>query len=605
MSNTTIDQKKFWGIRLELWICLFLVLATITIYWQVRHHDFTDFDDRTYVSANQHVSMGITKKSMKWSFSFENKDKTYWHPLTWISHMVDVELHGMNPRGHHLTNVIFHIVNTLLLFLVLRHMTGALWKSALVASLFALHPLNVESVAWVAQRKNVLSTFFWMLTMLTYIRYTQRPNPGRYGWVVIAFGLGLLSKPMLVTLPFVLLLLDYWPLKRFGFDRQENVPLAAYFMLSLSNFKESVALRLILEKIPLLVFSALTIYLSSSALQHHGSVIPLEDVSLKLRVANALVSYIRYLYKALWPQNLAFFYPYPTSVPLWEILGALLLLMGVSIMVIRLLKSQPYLAVGWFWYLGTLVPVIGIMQAGLWPAIADRWAYIPLIGIYIMVAWGASALLAKWPYRKPGLAVIFVAVIVVSMTISHRQIRYWSNSLTLCQHALEVTAKNFLTLYAMGFALADQGRMTEAVNHYSESLRLNPNYADTHYNMGIALVALKNDQEAAKHYREVLRIDPDDVQAYNNLGNTLFRRGMIDKAIHHYLSALRIKPDFVLARNNLAAALIRQGKIEEAIHHYREALRYKPEDIGTQKDLKTALALLRKKGQGTVSSQTP
>ena len=592
--NSDIEKPSLFTLRYEFAVCLFLVLAVLAVYGQVRQHDFADFDDRLYISANQHVLKGLTIENIRWAFSFEDKDKTYWHPLTWLSHMLDVQFYGKNPGGHHLSNVLFHIANTLLLFLVLRRMTGAFWKCAFVASLFALHPINAETVAWIAERKNVLSTSFWMLTMLAYIRYTERPGLRRYGWVIVAFALGLMAKPMLVTLPFVLLLLDYWPLGRFEPGLSEKGSVRVSLKSLRSNFRESVIFRKILEKIPLLVLSTAAIALSSASLQHHGVVIPLQEVSLKLRLANAVVSYCRYLGKVIWPQNLAFFYPYPTSVPLWETIGAVLLLTGISMVALRFLKSRPYLAIGWFWYLGTLVPVIGIMQAGLWPALADRWAYIPFIGIYIMVSWSFSDLLTKWPYKKVGIPVACAILIISLMVTTHRQARNWADSITLSRHALEITAVNFFAHYTMGFALADQGRMAEAVNHYSESLRLNPNYADTHYNMGIALSALKKSEEAARHYREALRIDPNDFQAYNNLGNTLFLQGEIDEAINHYRSALRIKPQYAMAHKNLGAALIRKGQAREAVYHLQEALRIQPQDPLAKKNLKIALALLAK-----------
>lgn len=591
--GSDIDKGSWFTIRYEIFVCLFLVLAVIAIYWQVRHHDFTDFDDRTYVTANQHVLKGLSKESLQWSLSFEEKDKTYWHPLTWLSHMLDVQFYGKNPRGHHLSNVLFHIANTLLLFFILSRMTGTVWKAAFAASLFALHPINVESVAWIAERKNVLSTFFWMLTMLTYIRYTERPGFSRYGWIIITFALGLMAKPVLVTLPFVLLLLDYWPLRRFELVQSKHRSIWLSLKELLSNLRETLFFRLILEKIPLMVLSIAAIYLSSASLQYHGVVIPFEEVSLKLRLANAVVSCVQYLGKAIWPKNLAFFYPYPTSVPLLAIIGAVLLLTCISIAVLGFLRSKPYLAIGWFWYLGTLVPVSGIMQAGLWPAMADRWAYVPFIGLYIMVSWGFSELIGKWSYKKLAIPVICAALIISLMVTSHRQVRHWTNSMTLSRHAIEVTTDNFLTHYAMGFALADQGRMAEAVKHYSESLRLNPNYADTHYNMGIALSALNKRDEAVKHYREVLRIDPDDFQAHNNLGNNLFLQGKIDEAIDHYLSALRIQPDYAMAHKNLGAALIRNSQARQAVYHLQEALRIQPHDAQAMKNLKIALALLK------------
>ena len=358
-------------------ICLGLVISILLCYWQVRNYEFINFDDDLYVTDNRNVQAGINRSGIKWAFSFEDKNKTHWHPLSWLSHMTDIQLYGMNPGQHHLTNVIFHIFNTLLLFFVLYRMTGKVWQPAIVAALFGVHPLNVESVAWVAERKNVLSTFFFMLTLLAYALFSEKPNTFRYLLIVIFFIFGLLSKPMLVTLPFVLLLIDIWPLGRIE-------------LLQPGNKRWCILGRLILEKIPLFILSGLSTFLGSASLQGLGSYISLQTAPMTLRLSNALVSYVKYMGKMIWPHNLAVFYPFPKIIPIYQTLGAFILLVWVSFMFFAAFKRRPYLTIGWLWFLGTLVPVIGLIQVGLWPALADRWAYLPMIGLLIIATWGGG-----------------------------------------------------------------------------------------------------------------------------------------------------------------------------------------------------------------------
>ena len=361
--------------RSEFIVCLFLVVITIMAYRQLPSHDILSFDDNAYITQNIHVHEGITRENIAWAF--RSVDFAYWHPLTWLSHMFVFQIFGMNPFMHHLINLFLHIANILLLFIVLKRMTGSLWRSAFVAALFALHPLNVESVAWASERKNVLSTFFWMLTMLTYVRYAECPGFYRYLMTFFVFALGLMAKPMLVTLPFVLLLLDYWPLCRFKLSQSGGM--GHGFSQSIpSGSRWSPVLRLVLEKVPFLSLSAVCIYLSSLSVQHLGIVISTASVPMKLRIYNALVSYVSYIKKMVWPHNLAVYYPYPESIPFWKVAGSVSFLVCVSILVFRALRSKPYLAVGWLWYIGTLVPAIGLTQAGLWPAIADRFSYVPM-----------------------------------------------------------------------------------------------------------------------------------------------------------------------------------------------------------------------------------
>ncbi|MBW2440644.1 MAG: hypothetical protein JRH12_09235, partial [Deltaproteobacteria bacterium] len=390
-------------------ICLFLVLVTFAVFCRVYGYDFVNFDDDVYVTENPRVRSGLTPDNIAWAFRAEN---VYWHPLTWISHMVDVQIWGLDPGPQHLTNLIFHMLNALLLFLALNRMTGALWRSVFVAALFALHPINVESVAWVAERKNVLSTFFMMLTLLAYGFYAAKPGLVRYLMLVALFVLGLLAKPMLVTLPFVLLLLDYWPLGRFSV-RDATVK------------RSDRVLSLILEKVPLFLLSGLSVIASSVSVQAIKS---LEAVPMTMRLGNALVSYMKYMGKMFWPFNLAVFYPYPQSISAGQLLGSIIILVMVSGFAIFLLKQHAYFAVGWFWYLGTLVPVCGLVQAGLWPAMADRWAYVPLIGLYIAIVWGIAELVEKHPSCRKPISVTAILVIGILCATTWLQLGYWKNS---------------------------------------------------------------------------------------------------------------------------------------------------------------------------------
>jgi tetratricopeptide (TPR) repeat protein len=565
MSKKDIHNEIFFNIRRDVLVCFFLVIVTLVLYGQVRNHSFINFDDHFYVSENPHVLGGLTFEGFCWAFKFP--DHAYWHPLTWLSHMMDCELYGLNPGRHHLTSVFFHIANTLLLFLLFRLMTGAVWRSAFIASVFAFHPINVDSVAWVAERKNVLSTFFWMLAMLVYWYYTKSPGIYRYFLLVLVFSLGLLAKPMLVTFPFLLLLLDFWPLERLRIGKLGG--------------ERSLAFRLVMEKVPLLVLSLFIICIISLWFQERTKIITTETVPMLLRIENALVSYVSYIGKMIWPQNLAFFYPYPSEVPMWQVTAAGLLLLSITVLVIRALKTAPYLGVGWMWYLGTLFPVIGLIQGGLWPAMADRWAYVPLIGLFVFIAWSVPELLARWRYRGVVLAVSAGIVLSIFVAATWVQVRYWKNSITLCEHTIAVTSDNSVARYNLGVALAEQGRTAEAIYHYKEVLRISPYYVDAYNNLGNALKKEGQLPEAIDHYSEALRIDPNYEKAHNNLGNTLAKLGDTDAAIYHYSAALRINPDYVDAHNNFGNALAKQGKTSEAIDHYKEALRIDPNSFVT------------------------
>ena len=579
---------------LALIVILFLALATFTAFWQVRNHDFVNLDDDVYVTANRHVRAGLTREGVTWAFTSTHAG--FWIPLTYLSFMLDSQLYGMNPGGGHFTNLLLHIANTLLLFLVLKRMTRALWHSAFVAALFALHPLHVESVAWVTERKDVLSTFFWMLTMGVYVRYTERPELSRYLLALLFFALGLMAKPMLVTLPFVLLLIDYWPLERLRFAQSGGK--RTQHCVS-PGHRRSFTFPLIWEKVPFFALSSGASILTFLAHQHSGGMVSLELLPAKTRIANALVSYVSYIGKTIWPHHLAVFYPHPGMFPTWQIAGAGLLLVCISILVIRAAQTRPYLVVGWLWYIGTLLPVIGLLQVGL-QSMADRFTYVPLIGLFLIIAYGIPDLMKRWRYRIIALMISAGVVLSAFMLSTWFQVRYWHNTITLLEHTLEITANNDLAHTNLASFLAQQGKFHDAIAHCSEALRINPVNARAHNNMGVALAGLWRLDGAIGHYAEALRIKPNFAEAYNNLGNALARQSKFYKAIGHYDQALRINPNYADAYNNLANALAGLGKFDEAIDHYAQALRINPDYAAAQYNLKAALRKLGK--QSSVSN---
>ncbi|MBI3620814.1 MAG: tetratricopeptide repeat protein [Nitrospirae bacterium] len=577
----------------SLFISLLLMVITITVFWPVGEHGFIAYDDDQYVTENRQVQQGVTLQGVQWAFTTVRAGN--WHPLTWLSHMLDVDLYGMSPAGHHLTNLLLHVGNVLLLLGVLRRLTGALWPSAFVAALFAVHPLHVESVAWIAERKDVLSALFWLLTLWAYLCYTEQPGVRRYLLVVLTFAAGLLAKPMLVTLPFVLLLLDYWPLGRFP-SGQWSAPAKRWQIW-----------RLMREKAPLAVLSFASCMVTYAAQQAGGAIKTFGVISLSARIENALVAYVSYIGLLLWPHNLAVFYPHPgPTLPLWQVAGAVVALGGVTLLVLLAGKRLPYLAVGWFWYLGTLVPVIGLVQVG-GQAMADRYTYLPFTGLFIIIAWGVSDLTAGWRHQKRVLALVAVGVLTVLVAAAWVQIGYWRTSVTLFEHALEVTGGNYVAhnglanelarqgrlkeaedqyLQALqikpdfaeahnnfGLLLAQQGKLEIAVAHYSKALWLEPNLARAHYNLGIVLAQQDKFYEAGAHYTQAILSMPDFADAYNNLGIVLARQGKLDEAMSHFREALRLRPDLIPAHNNLGQVLAKQGKYDEANHHLLEALR--------------------------------
>jgi len=556
-----------------------MVLTTAAAFWQFHKYNYINYDDGVYVYENAYVKNGLTGAGLAWAF------KTFhggnWHPLTWLSHMLDCELFGLRPGMHHLINLLFHLANTLLLFLVFKKMTGTMWRSAFAAAMFAVHPLHVESVAWIAERKDVLSTLFWISTIWAYARYAECPGFIRYLLIMIFFILGLMAKPMLVTLPFVLLLLDYWPLGRLQLGRTASEP-------EICRRTDS-ALSLIIEKLPLLGLAAFSCVMTFISEQSGGSVSALDQLNTGVRMANALVSYVAYIRKTIWPFDLAVFYPLSGTVAIWKVVGAALLLMFLSGIFLWAFRKRPYFGVGWLWYLGTLVPVIGLVQVGT-QAMADRYTYVPLIGLFIIIAWGVSDLLEKRPYGKVVLSIIAFLTISMMMGTTWFQVRHWRNSVTLFTRAIDVTSNNYIAHNNLGLALLEQGRGNEAIEHFHKALWIKPDHVSAHNNLGNALKEEGRFEEAIKQYVKALQIRPDDSAVHNNLGHALAKRGDVEASIAHYLRALQINPSFAEAQFNLGNVLQKQGDLDAAIERYYEAIKLNPDFVEAHNNLGKALA---------------
>lgn len=575
---TTIKQPKV----LFCLLYLLLTACTLMVYWQVLEHDFINYDDNEYVTNNNHIHKGLTLNSVVWAFTSAHASN--WHPLTWLSHIIDYQLYSLNPQGHHLTSLLFHIANTLLLFIILTRMTAALWQSALVAALFALHPMHVESVAWVAERKDVLSTFFMMLTIWAYISYVAKQDVTRYFLVLLFFALGLMSKPMLVTLPLVLLLLDFWPLARL--DLGQDIKIAR--IGTHANERSNIA-QLIWEKIPFFALALAASIITFLVQQSSGAVKSFEMYSLKVRITNALVSYVSYIEKMFWPNNMAVLYPHPgNSLPLWHGALAIVVLTLITILVIRQARRLPYIATGWFWYLITLVPVIGIVQVGS-QAMADRYTYITLIGLFVIIAWGVPDLLAKWRYKKAILIILTMTVIPLLMLTTWRQVKYWQNGITLFEHTLSVTKNNYLAHNNMGLALNNAGKNAAAIKHFKTAISIMPNHVSARNNLASALMDNAKTAEAFSHYYAALKAKPDDGAAHNNIGVAFAKIGNTKDAIAHFKTAIQLDPNYADAHYNLGTALFITGQPKAAISHYETVIRLEPRNIEAHYNLGTYL----------------
>ncbi len=533
--DNSIDPK--YCTHIKLLISLFLTLAILIVYCQAIHFDFNNYDDNLYVTENQQVRAGLTVKGFCWAFTTGHASN--WHPLTWLSHMLDCELYGLNPMGHHWTNIQIHLANSILLFLLLNIMTGSIWQSGFVAALFALHPLHVESVVWIAERKDVLCAFFWILSILAYVRYTRKQSKINYLLIVVLFSFGLMSKPMIVTLPFTLLLLDFWPLSRFqSMLQKQQIPV----------FKAIACL--VREKIPLFILSAILCLITFLVQQSGGAVTSIETLSLKVRVANAIVSYTSYIGKMIWPLNLAILYPFRESCP-EQIIMSLLLLLVLSALVVRAWRKFPYLTIGWFWYLGTLIPVIGLVQVGA-QSMADRYTYVPLIGIFIIIAWGMRDIAAKWQGQKILLPIFSGIVFIFFIICTWLQVHYWQDGITLFKHTVEVTHNNSIAHRNLAHALNLHGKRDEALVHYFKALQINPKYTEAYNDIGNILACQGKINDAIYHYQEALRINPKYAGAYYNLGKIYANKGDVENAILFYKKTLQVIPNMTEALYNLS-----------------------------------------------------
>jgi len=580
-------------------ICPVLGLITLALYLPSLRHDFLAYDDQQYVSENPHVQASLSGHGLLWAFGFHAGN---WHPLAWLSHMLDCQLYGLNPTGHHLTNVLLHVANTLLLFLVLNRMTGAAWRSAFVAALFAWHPLHVESVAWVAERKDMLCAFFWMLTLWAYAKHVTRDKwqaTGKgasvmspvtchlslfYWLALLSFTLALMSKPMAVTLPFVLLLLDYWPLRRF---RPSTIP------------------QLVVEKIPFFALTAIACTLTVSAQQQ--AIVSTAGLPVWQRIAHALAAYGHYLSAMFVPRHLAVYYPYETAIPVAKIILAGIVLAVATVLAFRFAKRWPYVVTGWLWFLGTLVPVIGLVQVGD-QAWADRYTYLPLIGLFIALVWWAHDLGDSRPARqidrrRAGRAVLRGAAAVVGLALltgTSFQLRHWKNTRTLFEHAAQVTRNNHMAVTMLGSLLAKEGKLDEAIEHYRTALRFKPGYPEAYFFLGNALDQQGKHDEAIAAYRQALWFKPIQEQTHILLGVALAKQEKYDEAIVHYVAALKLNRESAVAHNNLARILHTQGRLDEAIEHYSAALKLDPKLAQAHNNLGILLIQKGRFADGTI-----
>jgi tetratricopeptide (TPR) repeat protein len=514
-------------------ICVCLFVLTWVVFGQTLRYDFVNYDDPRYVYQNTRITSGINFANVAWAFSHIHSEN--WHPLTTITHMLDCQLHGLNAGWHHSTNVLLHCLAVILLFVALERMTGALWRSAFVSAVFAVHPLHVESIAWIAERKDVLSAFFFMLTLLAYLHYTRAPSIGRYLTVALGLALGLMSKPMLVTLPFVLLLLDYWPLGRFETHG--------------SNTGRRL-LQLVLEKTPLIALSAVSSIVTF--LVQQGAIGWTEQLPVSARISNALVAYVIYIRQMFWPASLAVFYPHPENrLPVWEISLAFIVLVGITAAAFVFRKKGPYLMTGWLWYLGMLVPVIGLVQVG-WQGHADRYTYLPQIGLYVAVTWAVTDLTRSWRFQRMALGAVALVVVGALSWRCWLQTSYWRDSETLFTHALDVTSNNDVALNNLGIIFLEKGQLDDAISKLQAAIDLRPENGPAHDNLAKALLKKGQVAEAMVQYRKLLELDPWNVEARNTLGTALIQHGYVKEAIDQWLDVLTIQPDNGNAASNVA-----------------------------------------------------
>ena len=559
------DHPVQW--RIVLGVSLLLALGVFLIFGRTCGYGFVNFDDDSYFSANYHVKAGLTWKGTLWAF--QTGYASNWHPLTWLSLMLDAQLFGTGPAGPHLTNVILHAVNSVLLFLLFRRLTGALWPSALVAAIFAIHPLRAESVAWISERKDVLSGFFFMLTLLMYARYVEQFRVQNskfkitYCLGLLFFALGLMSKPMLVTVPFLLLLLDYWPLNRFGLPAPNTRPAAGQIF------------RLVLEKLPFLVLGLASCVVT--VLAQKQAIKTMDVLPSTFRLENALISYVTYLVQTIWPENLAAYYTYRLDMPAWAIAGAGALLFFVTLCAVLTARRFPYFLTGWLWYLGMLVPVIGLLQVG-GQAHADRYTYLPQIGFILAIVWAVGDLTTSWRWRRPVLVVASIGLVAAFLASAWQQTSYWRNDEALWIHAIACTSGNYTAHNNLGYVLAARGQDSEAIKHYQQALEFNPNFADCANNLGTVYLHQEQLDKALDYYHRALAINPDLAEVHNNMAILLTKQGKTAEAIEHYRKAIELKPDRAEFYNNLANLLATTGQTPEAMPLFQKALEVDPDN---------------------------
>jgi tetratricopeptide (TPR) repeat protein len=568
-AETPSGQKYF------ALVCLVLALGTMALYWPITSHPFIIFDDEQYITANLHVTSGLNWTNLVWAL--KSSEQANWHPLTWVSHQLDCTLFGVTADGHHLVNLLFHVTNTLLLFVFLRGATGALWRSAFVAALFAWHPLHVESVAWAAERKDVLSTFFWLLTLMAYVRFTdwskvQSPKSKVfYLLALFLFALGLMSKPMVVTLPFVLLLLDFWPLQR------------------ISNFKFQISncVRLLLEKIPFFALafagSAVTYLVQAGG----GAVV--SKMPWSERLANVVLAYARYTAKTFWPTDLAIIYPHPRHWPVALALGAAAVLAVWTLLCLRDWRKSPFLVVGWFWFLGTLVPTVGLIQVGA-ASMADRYTYIPSIGFFIVVVWGAAEIFSTRPRGKIILPVAGGAVLLACVVTTSLQISLWRDSITLFRHAIEVTTDNYAAENTLGKAYEKTGDDTHALFLYRAAVATEPRFPQSQFNLAMCLLTFGQTGEALEHLQAAAALEPRDPDIQFDLGIYFSQHASWTNAAHCFSNSVLVRPGYAPAQLGLGSAYANLGLATEAVPHLREALRLDTQLPEAQKNLNRLLA---------------
>ena len=573
--------------RLLVWLVYIgLAVGTLAIYGQVHDFQFVSWDDKLFVSENPQVAGGLTWDNFIWSLGIHGP--AHWHPLAWWSHQLNCQLFGLEPGSHHVVSVVLHVAAALMLLTAFWRLSGDFWPSALVAALFALHPVSVESVAWVSHLRDPLSTLFWALVLWSYAGYARRGGSWRYLLVLLFFALGLMAKPMLVTLPCVLLLLDYWPLKRVKFGAWSPEHGAAR-----ANPESEIRRRaigwLLLEKAPLLALTGVSIWLSYLCQHTARAIVSLESHPLGPRLANTAQTYVLHLRNMLWPTKLSPIYPFPESFHTPLVAGAVVFLLALTAASIYFGRRRGYLLVGWLWYLGTLVPVIGLLKMGAPVSMTDHHAYVPLLGIYVALAWTLAGWVRRHPALRPAVIGAVAVVLLGLLPLTWRQAAVWRDNVSLYEHTLAVTRNNWLAHNNLGHALQEQGKIVEAIEHYHQTLRIKPDYAKAHNNLGLALQEQGKMAEAIEHYRQALWIEPDFAIAHNNLGTALRGQGEIAEAIEHYHHALRIEPDFAIAHNNMGNALLGQGKIVEAIDRYHQALRIEPDYVEAHTSLGVAL----------------